>query len=139
MEKTLLSLASLETPTLEAMIETMYLAAYADGSVNDAERIELSAHLSLLTQGRLSPDAVQKLIADVERSVREEGTSGRFASIRARLPDVRMREAAIELAYRLIKADGVILDVERALLNEAAEALEVPLSSSGRVQRPRRA
>ena len=59
--------------------------------------------------------------------MRDEGRSGRFAALRARLPDVRMREAAIELAVRLVAADGVIHESEHALLVEAAKALEVSI------------
>ncbi|MGK4005793.1 tellurite resistance TerB family protein [Sorangium sp. So ce1036] len=133
MENTQISFLNLELGKLEAIVEIMFLAAYADGSINEAERAELSAHLGALTQGRLGPDIVQPLLDFIERSVREQGRSGRFASIRARLPDVRMREAAIELAIRLIAADGVIHESEHALLIEAARALEVPIAFKGRV------
>lgn len=133
MENTQISFHSLELGKLEAIVEIMYLAAYADGSINEAERAELAAHLGTLTQGRLGPDIVKPLLDFIERSVREQGRSGRFASIRARLPDVRMREAAIELAVRLVAADGVIHESEHALLIEAARALEVPIALKGRV------
>ncbi|WP_437626193.1 TerB family tellurite resistance protein [Sorangium sp. So ce1151] len=133
MEETQLSFPHLEITKLEAMVEIMFLAAYADGSINEAERAELAGHAAAMSEGRLGADIVESLIAVVHRSVREEGRSGRFASLRARLPDVRMREAAIELAVRLVAADGVIHASEYALLVEAAEALEVPIAFRGRV------
>jgi tellurite resistance protein len=133
MEETQLSFPHLEISKLEAMVEIMFLAAYADGSINEAERAELTAHAAAMSAGRLGADVVESLIAIIERSVREEGRHGRFSALRARLPDVRMREAAIELAVRLIAADGVIHESEHALIVEAARALEVPIAFKGRV------
>ncbi len=78
------------------MVEIMFLAAYADGSINEAERAELARHVAAMSEGRVGADLVESLISIIERSVRDEGRSGRFAALRARLPDVRMREAAIE-------------------------------------------
>ncbi|WP_433935930.1 TerB family tellurite resistance protein [Sorangium cellulosum] len=133
MDETQLSFPHLEISKLEAMVEIMFLAAYADGSINEAERDELAGHVAAMSVGRIGADVVETLIAIIERSVREEGRRGRFAALRARLPDVRMREAAIELAVRLVAADGVIHESEHALLVEAAEALEVPIAFRGRV------
>ncbi|AUX41766.1 hypothetical protein SOCE26_031890 [Sorangium cellulosum] len=133
MEETHISLDNLELGKLEAIVEVMFLAAYADGSINEAERAALASHLGTLTQGRLGADLIQPLLSFIERSVREQGRGGRFASIRARLPDVRMREAAIEYATLLVAADGVVHESEHALLVEAAAALEVPIASKGRV------
>jgi uncharacterized tellurite resistance protein B-like protein len=133
MDPTQISLASLELNKLEAMIEIMLLAAYADGSFSEAERAEFDAHLMNVTEGRLSAAIIDSLVAHHERSLREYGRADRFASIRARLPDTRMREAAIELAIHLVAADGVIHDSEHAMLVRAAEALDVPLAIKGRV------
>ncbi|WP_438036215.1 tellurite resistance TerB family protein [Sorangium sp. So ce204] len=133
MEETQLSFRHLEISRLEAMVEIMFLAAYADGSINDAERAELARHVAAMSDGRVGADVVESLISIIERSVRDEGRSGRFAALRVRLPDVRMREAAIELAVRLVAADGVIHESEHALLVEAARALEVPIAFKGRV------
>lgn len=132
MEITQISLASLELGKLEAIIETMLLAAYADGNLNEAERTEFGLHLASLTDGRLDPQTLLAMVGQIEQSVRADSRASRFASIRERLPDVRMREAAIELAIRLIAADGVIRDSEHALVVEAARALEVPLAIKGR-------
>jgi tellurite resistance protein len=133
METTQISLASLEIGKLEAIIETMLLAAYADGSLNEPERAEIERHIARLTDNRLGPDSTLSMLSHIERSVRAEGRAGRFKSIRERLPDVRMREAAIELAIRLIAVDGVIRDSEHALVVEAAQALGVPLAIKGRI------
>ncbi|WP_437736926.1 TerB family tellurite resistance protein [Sorangium sp. So ce1335] len=133
MDETQLSFPHLEISKLHAMVEIMFLAAYADGSINEAERAELAAHATAMSAGRVGADFVESLITVIERSVREEGRRGRFEALRAQLPDVRMREAAIELAVRLVAADGVIHESEHALLVEAAEALEVPIAFKGRV------
>ncbi len=97
MEETQLSFRHLEINRLEAMVEIMFLAAYADGSINEAERAELARHVAAMSEGRLGADLVESLISIIERSVRDEGRSGRFAALRAapaRRADARGRDRA---------------------------------------------
>lgn len=122
---TQLFLGNLELPKLEAVVELMFLAAYADGRVSDEERAVFQQHVAASTHGQVKPQTIASMISFVERSVADEGRESRLASVRQRLPDERMRLAALELVIQVIRADNEVLPSESAFLLRAADALAI--------------
>lgn len=128
MNTTEVSLASLEINKIEALLEMMFLAAYADGEVSEAERAVFKSQILVGTEGQLQVAVVEMILRQVEVSLAGEGREERLASIRQRIPDERMRRAALEIAGRILRADGVMHVDEIAFLGRAAEALELDQS-----------
>lgn len=128
MNTTEVSLASLEIDKIEALLEMMFLAAYADGEVSEAERAAFKAQILVGTEGQLQVAIVEMIMKQVEGALAHEGREERLASIRQRIPDERMRRAALEIAGRILRADGVLHIDEVAFLGRAADALELDQS-----------
>ena len=121
-----MSLADLELPRLEAVLELMFLAAYADGSVTPPEREVFRAHMRAATRGTVSEETINMMIDSVGTALLEEGRERRLESIRKRLPDMRMRLNAIDIAVQVMRADDVVHPTESGFLLRAAAALEIP-------------
>lgn len=119
------SLEGVDDPKLEAMIETMFLAAHADGEFSDEERTHFLASVESLTDRRLAGDRLTALLAKIEKALDEGGREARLAAVKERLPAGKPREIALSLAIALMAADGIIRTSERELILEAAEALEI--------------
>ncbi|MCC6644770.1 MAG: tellurite resistance TerB family protein [Polyangiaceae bacterium] len=119
------NLADVDDPKLEAIIEAMLLAAHADGEFSDEERAHFSASVESLTDRRVSGERLQALLARIEASVAAEGALARLRGLKDRLPTPRLRETALELAVRLMAADGIVRTSERELILDAADALEI--------------
>ena len=119
------TLAAFDEPKLEALIETMFLAAFADGDFGDEERVHFVQSIESLSDVRLSGAKVDGLLAKIEKEVAASGREARFAAVKARLPDAGARKVALSLAIQIVASDGIIRTSERELLLEAAEALEI--------------
>jgi uncharacterized tellurite resistance protein B-like protein len=126
-QSTILSLDSLDVDEIEAFVELMFLAAYIDGTVNDAERAAFRGQVLKGTHGQLQGDTVDHVVEHVERSLPGENREVRLASIRDRLRDGRKRRAALEHAARVILADGVLGVDEVSFLRRAVVALGEPV------------
>ena len=114
-----------EGPALEAVIETMFLAAFADGDFGDEERAEFRKSVESLTSRRLSGETLDNLVQRITQDVAAQGREARLAAVKTRLPELGARKAALALAIQLTAADGIIRTSERELILEAAEALDV--------------
>jgi uncharacterized tellurite resistance protein B-like protein len=125
MDSTELSLASLEMPKLEAFLEMMFLAAFADGDIGEAERADFGRQVMAATKGQLAPDLVDGILKSLQKSLERDGRSKRLATIKARIPDEKTRRAALSLAAQVVLADGQVHVDEVAFLYRAAEALDI--------------
>lgn len=121
-DTTELSLASLEIATLEACVELMFLAAYADGHVDPKERAIFEAHVRKATAGQLSPDLIQAVLHQIEGTIREADREKALLSISERLMAMRTRRGALALAAAVAAADGELRHDERTFLERAGEA-----------------
>ena len=110
---------------LEALVETMFLAAAADGEFSDVERAQFVTNLESLTDGRLSRARLSELLGRAERDLSEQGRERRLESVKERLPDLGARRVALALAVQVMAADGVIRTSERELVLETATVLGI--------------
>ncbi len=122
---TQLVMGALEIPKLEAMVELMYLAAYADGVVSREERDVFERHVLAESHGQISAETVRMMVTMIEKALATEKREQRFESIRRRLGDERMRKEALRFACRVVQADDYVDPREAAWLLRAAEALEM--------------
>ena len=116
---------NLEAPALEAIVEVMFLAAFADGDFGEEERVHFLKSMESLTDRSLTGETLSHLVSRIHGETESQGRAARLASIKERLPDPGARRAALALAIQLTAADGIIRTSERELILEAAEALDV--------------
>lgn len=119
------SIRDFDDPRLEALIETMFLAAFADGEFADEEREQFMKNVESLTDRRVRGEALGKLMTRILGDLQTVGRTARLKVVKDNLGSEGAREAAFALAVRVVAADGVIRTSERELLLDAAEALEV--------------
>jgi tellurite resistance protein len=119
------ALAGFDEPKLEALIETMFLAAFADGDFGDEERAHFVKSIESLSDARLGAAKVDALVAKIEKQLAATGREARLADVKARLPDAGARKVALSLAIQIAASDGIIRTSERELILEAAEALGI--------------
>lgn len=135
-EGTILSLGSLELPRLEALIELLFLAAYADGTISAEERAVLRQKVLEGSQGRLSTETVEAMLDSIEATLAQQGREVRFQSIRRRLGERRLRLEALALAGQILRADHQVDLREASWMARAAEALEIPTDEALALLRP---
>jgi tellurite resistance protein len=115
-------LPSLDDDKLEALVETMFVVAFADGEYGSEEREHFARSVDTLTGGRLAGSHFDHV---VERTATELATMGRhgvIASIKTRLDDPTLRQVALILATDMAAADGVLHPEERAVIVGLASA-----------------
>jgi uncharacterized tellurite resistance protein B-like protein len=118
-------LQALGEAKLEALIEAMFLAAYADGEFSPVERAHFLKTTETLTDGFLATARLAQLVAEASEALERDGRKARLLSVKSRLPDAGSRRVALSLAIQVTAADGVIRTSERELIWETAEALEI--------------
>lgn len=118
------SVRDLDDPKLEALVEVMFLAAYADGDFGDEERKHFVASVESLTDRRVSGAGLEALLARMTKDL-EEGRDARLAKVKERLPELGQRKTAFSLAVQVVAADGIVRTSERELLFDLAEGLAI--------------
>lgn len=121
----LADLDNLDAPKLDALIETMFLAAYADGELGDEERAHFTSSVESLTDRRITGDKLAALMARLEGALRESGREARLVAVRAGLDDANARKVALAMAIRVVASDGIIRTTERELILDLASALDI--------------
>jgi tellurite resistance protein len=110
---------------LEALIETMYLAAQADGEFTADERAHFVSSVQSLTERRLEGEKLDKLLARFQGDYKQNGRKASLASVKARLGDERSCKLGLSMAIRMLTADGVLRTSEREFILEMAETLGI--------------
>ena len=123
-------LGALDAPQLEALIDTMVLAAAADGQISDEEQTVLAARMSTFAAGTphaetLAAGALSGRIAATYSRILGDDQDRVVAAIKTKLPSLDQRKAAFGLAVTVTASDGIIRTSEREVILELAEALEI--------------
>lgn len=116
---------NLDAPKLEALVEAMYLAAFADGEFSAVERARFGRSIDRLTDGRISPTQFEEVLHALQSRLEESGRQACLGSIRERLSEPQLRWLAVLLAADITAADGIIRASEREMLFELAASLGV--------------
>jgi len=119
------SIRDAEEPKLEAIIELMFLAAFADGDFGAEERVHFLGSIESLTDRRVTGDTLEHLVTRIAGDLSAQGRAARLASVKDRLGDAGSCKAALGLAIQVTAADGIIRTSEREMILEAAEALHI--------------
>ncbi len=119
---------SLDEPKLEALIEIMYLAAYADGSFAPEERAHFSRSVQSLTDRKVTSEMLEQIVQRLDAARKAAGTAALIAGARATLGSPAACRVALSLAVGVIVADGKVTDSERTMLFDIGSALGVERS-----------
>lgn len=107
-----------------ALVETMFLAAEADGDVDSAELAELASSIARVTNGAVSEEKARTLVEEAKAALVASDRATRLLQVKAALTPPQRRHALL-LAIQVTAADGRIRTAERELILETAEALEI--------------
>jgi tellurite resistance protein len=115
---------------LQAVVETMFLAADADGELSPEERSELERSIGAVAAGTphelaLSGEPLGALLAQAQTDLARDGRAGRLAAVKDRLGDPGACRGALGLAVRVTAADGFMRTSEREFIFELAMALGI--------------
>src|SRR4051812_29955461 len=116
------SIRDAQEPKLGAIIELMFLAAFADGDFGAEERVHFLGSIESLTDRRVTGDTLEQLVARIAGDLEAQGRAARLASVKERLGEPGSRKAALGMAIQVTAADGIIRTSEREMILEAAEA-----------------
>jgi tellurite resistance protein len=123
-------LKQLDGDQLEALVDTMVLAADADGELDPAEVDALAANIATLAEGtkhaaQLAGEPLNQRITATRQRIAGGDRQGLIDSVKQRLADGEARQAALGLAITVTAADGIVRTSEREVILELAEALEI--------------
>lgn len=121
---------TLDEPKLEALIEIMYLAAYADGSFAPEERAHFARSVQSLTDRKVTAEMLDNIVARLDGARKAAGTAALIAGARATLGSAGACRVALSLAVGVIMADGKVTDSERSMLYEIGSALGLERSAT---------
>ena len=119
------SVQAFDQPKLEALIELMFLAAYADGEFGAEERAHFGQSIQSLTDRSISRESLDELLSRIESQLKEAGRVARLAALKEALGDAGARKVALALAIQVTMADGIIRTTEREVLLEISEGLGI--------------
>jgi tellurite resistance protein len=123
-----LSARDVNEAKLEALIETMYLAAKADAEFTTDERTHFVLSVESLTDKRLEGDKLAQLLARLDTDHQKKGQHECLRDLKIRLGDEASCRLALSMAIRMLAADGVIRTSEREFILEMAETLGIDRS-----------
>lgn len=109
---------------LGALIEIMFLAAFADGEFSPEEQTNFREVVTRLGDSRLTTDQLSGHMLRAAVQLESEGRSARLQAAKAALPDPDARRIALALAADVAGADG-IEGREHEQLRATAAALEI--------------
>lgn len=109
---------------IAALVETMFLAAEADGDVGAEELEHLSSTIERVTSGGVTQARARALVSAAQEALAASDRAHRLLSVKAALTPPQ-RKHALLLAIQVAAADGRIRTAERELILETAEALEI--------------
>jgi uncharacterized tellurite resistance protein B-like protein len=118
-------LAHLNNEQIDSLIELMLLAASADGELSIEEIDQLQKSLLEVDELWITQIDLERRLSQAHDRIHGADRAARLAAVKASLSAINARKAGLELAIRVMAADGVIRTSERELILETAEALDV--------------
>lgn len=120
-----LSARDVNEAKLEALIETMYVAAQADGEFTMQERAHFVSSVQSLTEQRLEGEKLDRLLAEFEDRYQRNGRRGSLAAVKSRLGDERTCKLALSMAIQMLASDGILRTSENEFVLEMADTLGI--------------
>jgi uncharacterized tellurite resistance protein B-like protein len=118
-------LSHLNNEQIDSLIELMLLAASADGELSIEEIDQLQKSLLEVDELWITQIDLEKRLSQAHDRIRGANRQARLAAVKSSLSALDSRKAGLELAIRVMAADGVVRTSERELILETAEVLDV--------------
>lgn len=123
----------------EAVVESAYLVAHADGHFDDTERTAFQHIVLSACEGAVAARQVKALLADLDDQLAEDGLDKRIRMVARAIVRPEHAREVLRVAALLARASGGISALEREVLSKLArefkldaEALEIALDEAAR-------
>lgn len=110
----------------EAIVESAFLVANADGEFDAAEREMFALVVLEASEHRVSARQVQAIVSDLTTQLAEDGLDQRLARLRSAISKPQDRREVLRIAALLARASAGISSSERAVLGRLASLWELP-------------
>ena len=111
-----------QTDVFRVAVEAGYLAALADGKVDDAERAAIVAAIRILSEGAVIEWEVEALVDECKARIEAEGKDKRAKAVGAELKGLGQPDAGVLFAAVVAQATGGIDAAEKKVLESIGEA-----------------
>jgi len=126
---------TLDEPKLEALVEIMYLAAYADGDFGAQEQAHFRRSVQSLTDRKVTTEMLDQVVVRLDADRKAHGTSALIERARGQLGSPGACRVALNLAIGVVLADGTVTASERAILYDIGAALGIDRASTEQMLR----
>jgi tellurite resistance protein len=113
----------------EAMVESAYLVATADGEFDASERATFEHLVLAACEGAVAERQVHALVADLEEQLAEDGAEKRIAMVARTVTRPEHAREVLRVAALLAQASGGVSGEERQVLDKLALATELDRDS----------
>ena len=113
----------------EAILESAYLVAVADGTFDEEESSVFAHIVALASAGSVPREALGMLIEEFRAELEREGIDARIASIAKALRNPEQAEEVLRVATLLGIASDGLADEEVAVLQKLALACSLPAAA----------
>ncbi|MGE5785086.1 MAG: tellurite resistance TerB family protein [Myxococcales bacterium] len=110
----------------EAIVESAFLIANADGEFDAAEREVFALVVLEASEHRVSARQVQAIVSDLTTQLAEDGLDQRLERLRSAISKPQDRREVLRIAALLARASAGISSSERAVLGRLASLWELP-------------
>lgn len=117
----------------EAVVESAFLVANADGHFDDVERGAFEHVVINACAGNVGERQVEALLADLEDQLREDGLQKRLDMVARMINKPEHAREVLRVAALLAQVSGGVSDPERNVISELASRLGVTDSEIGEV------
>jgi len=107
----------------EAIVESAYLVATADGEFDDTERKAFEHVVLSACDGRVAERQITALLADLHDQLAEDGVDKRIVMVASSIGRADHAQEVLRVASLLAYVSGGVSDVERSVLERLASAL----------------
>lgn len=125
--------AARQSDVFAAAVEAGYLAARADGKVEDQERATLVRAVELLSQGAVIEWETTQLLDACEARAQAEGDEVRSEKVGAKLKELGQAEAGILVAAFVARATNGVEKAEAERLKAIGKAAGVAAKTVGEI------
>jgi tellurite resistance protein len=115
-----------QNDVFRAAVEAGYLAALADGAVDEDELTTMAQAIELLSEGAVVEWETEALLEDCAKRAEKDGAKSRAAAVGNELAVLGQGEAGLLFAALVANASGGIDESETAVLEAVGKAAGIP-------------
>jgi tellurite resistance protein len=111
-----------QSDVFRAAVEAGYLAAFADGEVDEDEHETMVSAIELLSEGAVIEWEVEELLEEIAEAVEEEGADARAEAVGEELAELGQAEVGLLIAALVANASKGLDEDEEKVLQAVAKA-----------------